>query len=106
MVKITNSIGDIKRGRQGEAVYQGHYGQQIRRTVKPKTGEVSKMQLAQRTRFQQTLAWRATLSHQAKLYLDGYSIAHRIIDDFGIPLTWDKLALKIGLQQPKVTVLD
>ena len=102
MVKIINQTGDVKIGRQGEAVYQRHYGQQMRRTVKPKTGDTSTMQIRQRTRFQQALAWRATLSLDARRYLEGFAIAHGIVDSYGIPLSWDKFALKIALQQPKV----
>lgn len=103
MVKIINQLGDIKRGSQGEAVYQGHYGQQIRRTRQPKKPPPSTMQIASRTRFKQALEWRATLSKSARVYLEGYAIAHSIIDDYGIALTWDKIALKIALQVPRVT---
>lgn len=105
MVKITNALGDIKQGKQGEAVYQLHYGQQIRRTVKPKTTQPSQTQLEHRTRFQQALAWRASLSRSARIYLEGYAIAHRIIDSYGVPLTWDKIALKIALQTPRVQLI-
>ena len=96
----------MKVGRQGEAVYQRHYGQQIRRTVKPKSGETSTMQARQRTRFQQALAWRATLSLDARRYLEGFAIAHGIVDSYGIALSWDKFALKIALQQPQVFMQD
>ena len=105
MVKIINAIGDIKTGRQGEAVYQRHYGQQIRRVVKPKTGEPSKTQLAQRARFQAALAWRKDLSRAARIYLEGYAIANGIVDSYGVSLTWDKFALKIALQQPQVFII-
>lgn len=106
MVKIINELGDIKQGKQGEAVYQLHYGQQIRRTVKPKTPEPSQTQLEHRTRFQQALTWRATLSRTARIYLEGYAIAHRIIDSYGVPLTWDKVALKIALETPRLQILN
>ena len=106
MVKITNVYGDVKVGKQGQAVYQRHYGQQIRRTLKPKTGQVSKMQLEQRLRFKQALDWRASLTRDARLYLEGFAINHHIVDDYGIPLSWDKFALKIALQRPEVVLLD
>lgn len=106
MVKITNTLGDIKQGKQGEAVFQLHYGQQIRRTLQPKRPNGSKMQLNQRIRFSQAIAWRATLSREARQYLEGFAIAHRIIDSYGLPMTWDKLALKIGLQTPIVRLID
>ena len=106
MVKIINSLGDVKVGKQGEVVYQRHYGHQMRRTVQPKSGQVSKPQKQQRIRFQQALAWRASLSRDARIYLDGYAISHRIIDGYGIALTWDKLVLKIALQKPRLTILS
>jgi hypothetical protein len=106
MVKITNDFGDIKQGKQGENVYQLHYGQQMRRTLKPKSTAPSQMQLNQRTRFQQALSWRATLSRTARIYLEGYAIAHRVIDSYGVPLSWDKVALKIALEIPTVTILN
>jgi len=106
MVKIANEYGDVKVGKQGEAVYQRHYGQQMRRQLKPKTGQVSKTQLEQRLRFKQALDWRKSLTRDARRYLEGFAIAHSINDEYGIPLTWDKFALKIALQQPRLILLD
>jgi len=104
MVKVTSSTGDIKRGKQSLAVYQGHYGQEVRRVLSPKSGIPSKPQLRQRLRFQQALAWRASLSREARRYLDGFSFSHGLVDDYGIPLTWDKVALKIALEAPRLTI--
>lgn len=104
MVKIINDTGDIKVGRQGEAVYQRHYGQQMRRLVNPKSGEVSKTQLTQRNRFREALIWRKSLSRSARIYLEGYAIANGIVDGYHIPLTWDKFALKIALEQPRIYI--
>lgn len=104
MVKIINTNGDIKVGKQGLCCYQRHYGQQIRRMVNPKTGTPSKPQNTQRQRFIAGLAFRKALTREAKIYLDGYCIAHRLVDDFGAPLTWDKFAMKICLEAPRVTV--
>jgi len=64
------------------------------------------MQNRQRTRFQEALSWRATLSLPARQYLEGYCIHHGIVDNYGIPLSWDKFALKIGLQRPVVAVFE
>lgn len=105
LVKIINDYGDIKTGRQAGSCYQRHYGIQMRRTISPKTGQESRPQASQRRRFINGLAFRKALSQQAKTYLDGYCIAHRLVDSFGVSLTWDKLAMKICLQQPKVALL-
>jgi hypothetical protein len=106
MVKIDNQAGEFKTGKQGEAVYQGFYGRQIRRVLSKKSIPPTKPQTQQRQRFQAGLAWRAGLSHDARIFLDGYCISHRVIDTLGVPLTWDKLALKIALEKPTVAVLD
>lgn len=105
MVRIINDFGDVKTGRQANCCYQRHYGRQIRRVIRPKSGTPSAHQNTQRQRFIAGLAFRKSLSHDAKVYLDGYCIAHRITDDLGVPLTWDKLAMKICLEAPKVAVL-
>ena len=106
MVKIINAFGDIKTGKQAGSCYQRHYGQQIRRTISAKGGIETKPQVAQRRRFINALAFRKELSRQEKIYLDGYCIAHRLVDDFGVCLTWDKFAMKICLQQPRLTLLN
>ena len=105
MVKITNQLGDVKIGKQGEVCYQRHYGQQIRRLVKPKAIPASKLQQRQRDRFAEALLWRKTLSLEARNFLESYSISNRVVDNYGIPLTWDKFALKIALETPSVTIL-
>ena len=71
MVKINNTSGDIKRGAQGEAVYQLHYGRQIRRLRREKAGDISSVQKARRTLFTQALSWRASLTRPERLYLEG-----------------------------------
>ena len=106
MVRIENDFGDVKVGRQASCCYQRNYGRQIRRVVRSKSGTPSKPQNTQRQRFIAGLAFRKSLSHEAKMYLDGYCIAHQIRDNFGAPLTWDKLAMKIALEAPKVAVLS
>lgn len=106
MVLIINDFGDVKTGRQGSCCYQRNYGRQTRRVIRPKSGTPSVPQNTQRQRFIDGLAFRKGLSHQAKIYLDGYCIAHRLLDGFGVPLTWDKFAMKIALETPKVAVLN
>lgn len=106
MVKITNDFGDIKQGCQDTAIYQLHYGQQIRRVKERKRPPPSQMQTNQRTRFQQAISWRSSLSLTARRYLEGYAISHRVIDSYGIPLSWDKMALKIALEIPKLKILS
>jgi hypothetical protein len=106
VVKIFNQAGDFKRGRQGDAVYQGHYGRQIRRLFSPRDCEPTKPQLAQRTRFEQALSWRETLSKDEKTFLEGYSIHHGIRNKDGVTLTWDRLAIKLAIEKPVVLIKE
>lgn len=106
MVKISNVYGDIKTGKQSGVCYQRHYGQQVRRTISPKTTPSTNPQLFHRQRFQAGLAWRKTLSKHARAYLDGYTIHHSLFDDNGVPLDWSRFALKIALEAPKVAIQD
>ncbi len=98
MVKIANTLGEIKTGVQGEAVYQGKYGQQIRRTRQPKRAIPSQKQLEHRQLYKEALSWRKALPLPNRRYLDGYCIANWIVDDYKIPLPWSRFALKLYLE--------
>ncbi len=105
MVKITNTSGDVKVGKQGEAVYQRRYGEQIRRTVSPKRAIASEAQIAHRQLYKDALAWRSQLSLPNRRYLDGYCIANGIVDDYHIPLPWSRFALKLYLAKVKFVTI-
>ncbi len=98
MVKIVNTLGEVKTGVQGEAVYQGRYGQQIRRTRQPKRAIPSQKQLEHRQLYREALTWRKALSLPNRRYLDGYCLANWIVDDYKIALPWSRFALKLYLQ--------
>jgi hypothetical protein len=105
MVKITNAAGDVKVGKQGGMCYQRFYGNQVRREVKPKKPLPSPVQNTQRQLFIQGLAFRKALTREEKMYLDGYCLYHRLVDTLGVPLTWDRFAMKICLERPRLTIL-
>jgi len=101
MVKILNEFGDIKTGRQGAAVYQRKYGEQIRRLAAPKRAMPSQVQLAHRELYKTALAWRSGLSRANRNYLEGYCISNWIVDSYKIPLPWSRFSLKLYLQAIK-----
>ncbi|MBA7604696.1 hypothetical protein ES703_11822 [subsurface metagenome] len=101
MVKIVNPLGDVKVGRQGEAVYQRKYGEQIRRQASPKRAIASEAQIAHRQLYRDALDWRKHLSLPNRRYLDGYCISNGIVDSYHIPLAWSRFALKLYLQAIK-----
>jgi len=105
MVKITNPLGDVKIGRQGEVVYQRKYGEQIRRQVSPKRAIASQAQIAHRQLYRDALAWRSQLSLPNRRYLDGYCMSNGIVDSYHIPLPWSRFALKLYLQSVKFAII-
>lgn len=106
MVKIINPLGDVKVGRQGEAVYQRKYGEQIRRQASPKRAIPSQRQLEHRQLYRDALDWRKQLSLPNRRYLDGYCINNWIIDGYGIPLAWSRFALKLHLEHINFVTVD
>jgi len=105
MVKITNPLGDVKIGRQGEVVYQRKYGEQIRRQASPKRAMASEAQIAHRQLYRDALAWRKELSLPNRRYLEGYCYANGIVDSYHIPLPWSRFTLKIYLQAIKFAII-
>ncbi len=105
MVKIVNSLGDVKIGRQGEVVYQRKYGEQIRRQASPKRAIASEAQIAHRQLYRDALAWRKQLSLPNRRYLDGYCIANWVIDDYKIPLPWSRFAIKLYLEHVHFVII-
>jgi len=106
MVKIVNTLGEVKTGVQGEAVYQRRFGQQIRRTRQPKRAIPSQKQLEQRELYREALTWRKGLSRPNRLYLEGYCISNWIVDGYKIPLPWSRFALKLYLQHIAFVIVD
>lgn len=103
MVKIINTLGDVKIGKQGEAIYQRKYGQQIRSVTSTMRATSSQSQLEHRQLYRDALNWRKALSRHSRIYLEGYCIFNGIIDKFGIPLAWSRFALKIYLERVRFT---
>lgn len=101
MVKIINELGEFKTGKQGEAVYQGRYGQQMRRTTHPHWTIYSEKQEQHRQLYRNALAWRKALSLTNRRYLEGYCIANWVVDRYKMPLPWHRFALKIYLEHVK-----
>ncbi len=106
MVRIVSKVGDIKRGKQGEAVYQLHYGRQMRRVRREKGGIVSKAQERRRDLFRQALDWRVRLNRHDRLVLEQYAYEGHFRDSERVTLTWDRMALKIALEVPLVEVVE
>ena len=99
MVKIVNPLGEVKKGKQGSAVYQGKYGEQIRRTLQPKKAVVSEAQQKHRQKYRDALNWRKSLSLANRRFLEGYCISNGIVDSYRITLAWHRFALRLYLEK-------
>ncbi len=106
MVKITNTFGDVKIGKQGEVVYQRKYGEQMRRMVSPKRAIASTAQEKHRQLYKTALDWRKGLSRPNRRYLEGYCIANGVVDRYLIPLAWSRFALKLYLEHVHFVLVD
>ena len=102
MVKISNQFGDVKRGVQGEAVYQRVYGQQVRRQHREHKNANTKGQKLQRDRFKAGIDWWKTLSVEERRFLKSYMAAHGIGDVEGQPPTAYNFAKSIAMSVPRV----
>ena len=102
MVKITNEFGDVKRGVQGDAVYQRHYGNQIRRMRKERKNADTKTQHHQRDRFRAGIDFAKGLTKAQRDFLKSYMAEAGIVSPEGLPTTWYSFAKKIAMTVPKV----
>lgn len=105
MVKIINTLGDVKIGKQGQVVYQRKYGEQIRRGLSPKTVIPSQAQENHRQLYRDALTWRKSLSRQNRIYLEGYCIITGLVDKLGLPFPWHRFALKIYLEKVSFVII-
>lgn len=102
MVKITNLFGDVKTGKQEGAVYQRHYGKQIRRTLKEKKNANTEVQLQQRARFKAGINFAKGLTKPERDFIKTYMTEAGITAPDGLPTTWYTYAKKIAMSVPRV----
>jgi len=72
MVKVNNIFGDIKKGKQDNAIYQLKYGQQIRRAAYKEVKDPSPRQITQRNLFKDAVEWVKSLTSSEKTSLKKY----------------------------------
>lgn len=96
MVKVTNAYGDFKTGKQGTAVYQGHYGNQVRHKWDGKKKNDKPKQIAVQEKFKAGLEFANTLTSSEKQALEYF------IDSKKLRMTWHNYACAIAMTPPKV----
>lgn len=102
-MRITNTIGDIKRGKQDTAAYQLKDGQQMRRVISRKTGITSKPQNRQRQLFKLALKFKASLTQEDKRNLESMAYIYHVRNRDGVVFDWHMLAMKLALARPTFT---
>jgi hypothetical protein len=102
MVKITNRFGDVKTGKQDKVVYQRHYSNQTRRTLREKKDEHTRGQLEQRDRFRTGIYFAKNLTKAQRDFIKSYMAEAGIRSPDGLPTTWYTFAKKIAMTRPKV----
>ncbi len=96
MVKVINKDGDLKKGKQGPAVYQDFYGKQIRRKRAVRKDCGSSKQLEVQKRFKEGLAFAESLSDIEKETIIDF------INKNGLKMTWHNYAKLISMAPVKV----
>jgi hypothetical protein len=105
MVKIDNIFGDVKTGVQDNAIYQKHYGRQIRRSGYKENKTPSPRQLKQRQLFKDAVEWVRGLSGSEKRSIKEYYKKSYSSWTPGQPSTWYNYAKNFFLLRPRF-VLD
>lgn len=106
MVKITNEFGDKYTGKQGEAIYQKHYGTQIRRKAYKEDKEPSKRQIQVRNNFKDATSWVKSLSYEQREDLKKFYKTSKISYSNGYPVNWYNFAKWIYIKKPEFQILD
>ena len=98
MVKVKNRFGDEYKGRQGQAVYQGFYGRQVRRLWDGPKRNTAPAQEKQKLRFRIGLSFWAGLTGEQKRFLREYVSTHYA------GLTAQQWAVKVALSRPRAVL--
>jgi len=97
MVKVKNRYGDRYTGRMGLGIYQGRYGQQIRRRYTEKRKPRSELQKETEQRFKDGVRFAKSLTSQEIATLKEY------IKNAGLRTTWYNLAKKAVMQRAEIS---
>ncbi|MCC7569981.1 hypothetical protein KO465_01385 [Candidatus Micrarchaeota archaeon] len=106
MVKIENEYGDKYTGKYSNAIYQQHYGRQIRRKGYKQRKPPSKKQIETRERFKEAIQNIKQLPYDQ---VQSIKKIFRILKEKNPrswPVNWYNFAKLCYIKTPKVTILD
>jgi hypothetical protein len=96
MVKVSNIYGDLKFGKQGDAVYQNHYGNQVRRKWDGKKKNNKPKQIEVQEKFRAGLEFANSLTPAEKQSLEYW------INSNKLRMTWHNFACSIAMTPVKI----
>lgn len=106
MVKITNEFGDVLKGKTGNAVYQEHYGRQIRRKAYKENKKPSESQIQVRNNFKKSIEWVKSLTHEQREDLKSFYKNSNLSYSAGNPINWYNFAKWLYIKKPEFRILD
>lgn len=106
MVKIVNEFGDVLTGKCSNAIYQKHYGRQIRRKGYKEKKQPSPAQLKQRNKFKDAIAWTKSLTTEERIGLKNYYETSKLGYQKNMPVNWYNFAKYVYIKSPTFTILD
>jgi len=106
LVKIENDFGDVLTGKCSNAIYQKHYGRQIRRKGYKETKEPSPQQIKQRNKFKDAIAWVKTLTSEQRIGLKNYYETSKLGYQKNMPVNWYNFAKYCYIKNPIFQILD
>lgn len=106
MVKVENEYGDRYTGKCSNAIYQGHYGNTIRRKGYKENKPPSKKQLQTRQRFIEATEKIKSLTYEQIQYI---KTVYRILKEKNPrqwPVNWFNFAKKLHIKIPEFQIID
>lgn len=106
MVKIENEYGDRYKGKSSNAIYQDHYGKQIRRKSYKQTKPPTPKQLETRQRFKEAIQTIKSLSYNQIQDIKKFYNILKEKDPRKYPVNWYNFAKWLCIKQPKTIILN
>ena len=106
MVKIENTYGDTYTGKTSNAIYQRHYGNQIRRKTYKQNKSPSKKQLETRNRFKEAIQQVKNLSPADVQIIKKFYHILKERNPRQWPVNWYNFAKYLHLKRPEIKIIN
>jgi hypothetical protein len=106
MVKIENEYGDKYTGKYSNAIYQQHYGRQIRRKAYKQNKSPSKKQIETRNRFKEAIQQVKNLSSADVQIIKKFYHILKERNPRQWPVNWYNFAKYMYIKRPKLKIIN